>query len=62
MFKKIKIDFLIIYAVALSIFVPLKFVLFPNLWGEDEVLTYLINIEIINSLKDLDANQFLFIC
>ena len=57
MFKKIKIDFLIIYTVALSIFVPLKFVLFPNLFGEDEVLTYLINVEIINSLKDLDVKS-----
>ena len=55
MFKKIaKLDFLLIYTLVLSTLIPLKFIINPNLYGEDEVLTFNINLEILNFIKNFD--------
>ena len=41
--------------------IPLSSLLNPQLMGEDEVLTFLVNIEILESLKNLSLKNFLLI-
>ena len=58
MFHKYK-NFQILLILVLIFFIPLSSVLNPQLIGEDEVLTFLVNVEIIESFKNLSLKDFL---
>ena len=57
--KIIKNNFVFFFTLFFAVLIPLKFVLFPNLEGEDEVLTFLINVKILNFIQEFDFKQII---
>ena len=50
-----------IYILLLSLLIPISSIINPQLLGEDEILTFIVNINILNYLYDLDLKN-IFSC
>ena len=46
-------NFEIIFIIGFIILIPLSSLIYPNLYGEDEISTFLVNIEVLDALKTL---------
>ena len=52
-------NFEIIFIIGFIILIPLSSLIYPNLYGEDEISTFLVNIEVLDALKNFNLKEII---
>lgn len=52
------LNFEIILIISIVLLIPLSSLLYPELYGEDEVSTFLINVELLETIKNINIKDF----